>query len=92
VAAFEPVDEGGASRVSALLVIDDFHAIVARDDKSRVVAFVERALSAGRRDGVRVVLVMDQEAVDDVVALSGGPRGAARDGPLSGSGVRDRGS
>ncbi|MBK6517204.1 MAG: protein kinase [Polyangiaceae bacterium] len=72
VAAFEPVDEGGASRVSALLVIDDFHAIVARDDKSRVVAFVERALSAGRRDGVRVVLVMDQEAVDDVVALSGG--------------------
>ncbi|NUP04782.1 MAG: serine/threonine protein kinase [Polyangiaceae bacterium] len=55
-----------------VIVIDDFHRVVHGDEdkRKRTLTFVERALGAGRREGVRVVLLMDQDAVDEVVSLS----------------------
>lgn len=67
----DPQQRDEAFRV---LVIDDFEAILsaADVDRARTLAFVERAIASGRIDGARVVLVVEQDAVDEIVSLSAG--------------------
>ncbi len=65
----------GTARV---LVIDDLEATIdfAEEDRAATVALLERVLAGGggsvRADGVRIVLLLDQESIDAVVALSPG--------------------
>jgi len=67
-----------ATGPARILMIDDLEALVdfAEADRARTVALLEDALgggsSAARADGIRIVLVVDQEAIDAVVALSPG--------------------
>lgn len=79
-ASLVSVAEATASPLShtvRVLVIDDAQTIASFADASRarLVSFLERVLDAGRVEGFRLLLLLDQDAVEAVVATSPGLAG-----------------
>lgn len=73
------IEEADAShgRCVRVLVIDDAQAIAsfAEASRARLVSFLERVLDAGRMEGFRLLLLVEQDAVDALVATSPGLAG-----------------
>ncbi|NUO54788.1 MAG: protein kinase, partial [Polyangiaceae bacterium] len=73
-------DEGDIARLAGLVIGDDIGAVIVVDDlerliaappeaRARTIAFVGDALAARKIEGLRIILVVDQEEVDALSAL-----------------------
>lgn len=76
----EGEDEGDVARLAGLVIGDDVGVVIVIDDlerliaappeaRARTVSFVGDALAARKVEGLRIVLVVDQEDVDELPAL-----------------------